>query len=77
MFGWHHHSKGHKLRQTPADDEGQGGFGVLQSMGSQRVQHDLVNEKMNTFSAPLNVVSYHSCNRIILYNSLCKKKENI
>ena len=77
MVGWHHHSIGHKLRQTPADDEGQGGLSVLQSMGSQRVQHDLVNEQMNTFSAPLKVMSYHSYNRIMLYNSLCKKKENI
>ena len=64
---------GSKLQELVMDREP----GVLQSMGSQRVQHDLVNEKMNTFSAPLNVMSYHSCNRIILYNSLCKKKENI
>ena len=56
MVGWHHHSNGHELRQTPADDEGQGGLGVLQSMGSQRVQHDLVNEQKNTFSAPYYVI---------------------
>ena len=35
---------GHEFEQTPGDNEGQGNFSVLQSMGSQRVGHDLVTE---------------------------------
>ena len=42
MVGWHHRLNGHELRQTLRDGEGQVG---LQSMGSKRVGHDLVNEQ--------------------------------
>ena len=39
MVGWHHPLSGHEFEQTLGDSEGQASLGVLQSMGSQRVQH--------------------------------------
>ena len=42
MVGWHHRPHGHELEQTPGDKEP---LGMLQSMGSQRVRHDLMTEK--------------------------------
>ena len=44
MVGWHHWLNGHKFEQAPGDSEGQRP-GVLQSMGSQRVWHDLVTDQ--------------------------------
>ena len=44
MIGWHHQLNGHEFEQTLGDSEGQG---VLQSMGSQRVKHDLVTEQQH------------------------------
>ena len=44
MVGWHHRLNGHEFEQAPGD-EGQrrtGKFGILQSMGSQRVGCNLV-----------------------------------
>ena len=45
--GWHHGLNGHEFQKTPRDSEGQGSLcpGVLQSMGSQRVGHDLANDQ--------------------------------
>ena len=45
MAGWPHQLNGHECEQTLGDGEGQGKPGVLQSMGSQRVGHDLVTEQ--------------------------------
>ena len=45
MVGWHHRLNGHEFEQTPGDSEGQGSLGVLQSMGSQRIGHDLATEQ--------------------------------
>ena len=46
MVGWHHWPNGHEFEQTLRDSEGQGKKpGVLQSMGSQRVGHDLESEQ--------------------------------
>ena len=42
MVGWHHQLNGHEFEQTPGDGEGPG---VLQSMGSQRVKHNLATEQ--------------------------------
>ena len=42
MVGWHHQLNGHESEKTLGDGEGQGS---LQSMGSQRVRHDLVTEQ--------------------------------
>ena len=51
MVGWHHWLNGHEFEQTPGDSEGQGGKpGVLQSMGSQRVSHDLATEQQQWVS---------------------------
>ena len=44
MVGWYHQLNGHECEQTPEDSEG-GKPGVLQSMGSQRVGHDLATEQ--------------------------------
>ena len=46
IVGWHHRSNGHELVQTPGDGGGLTARpGMLQSMGSQRVGHDLVTEQ--------------------------------
>ena len=41
MVGWHHQLNRHEFEQIPGDSEGQGSLVCLQSMGSQRVGHDL------------------------------------
>ena len=45
MVGWHHRFNGHEFEQTLEDSEGQGKSGMLQSMGLQRVDYDLVTEQ--------------------------------
>ena len=40
MAGWHHRLNGHGFGWTLGVGDGQGGLGVLQSVGSQRVRHD-------------------------------------
>ena len=40
MAGQHHQCNEHELGQTPGDGKGQGG-GVLQSIGSQSIGHNL------------------------------------
>ena len=42
MVGWHHLLDGPEFEQAPGDSKGPG---VLQSMGSQRVRHDLATEQ--------------------------------
>ena len=42
---WHHQCNGHELGQTLGDGEGQGGLGVLQSMGLQRIRHNWVTDQ--------------------------------
>ena len=45
MVGWHQQLNGCEFEQTPRDSEGLGGkAGVLQSMGLQRVRHNLETE---------------------------------
>jgi len=49
MIGWHHQLNGHEFEQAPGDGEGQiGKPGVLQSMGSLRVEHDRATEQFHT-----------------------------
>ena len=45
MVGWHHLLNGHEFEQTLGDGEGQESLALLQSMGSQRVRHDLVTDQ--------------------------------
>ena len=45
MIGWHHWFSGHELVQTLGDIEGTWKPGMLQSMGSQRVGHNLMTEQ--------------------------------
>ena len=45
MVGWHHQLNGHEFEQTPGNSEVTGEPGVLQSMGSQRVRHDIATEQ--------------------------------
>ena len=42
MVGWHHRLNGHEFEWTLGVCDGQGGPGMLQSMGSQRVKHEWV-----------------------------------
>ena len=44
--GWHDRLNEHEFEQTPGDSEGQGSQpGMLQSMGLQRVGHNLAMEQ--------------------------------
>ena len=43
MVGRHHRLDGHEFEQAPGDGEGQGSLS-LQSMGLERVRHDLAME---------------------------------
>ena len=45
MVGWHHQLNGHEFEETPGDSEEQGSLAMLQSLGFQRVGHDLVIEQ--------------------------------
>ena len=46
IIGWHHWLNGHEFEQTPGDIEGQGSLACCsQSMGLQRVGHNLVTEQ--------------------------------
>ena len=47
MVGWHHQLNGHEFEQISEDSEGQGSLVWLQSMGSQRVGHNLVTEQQH------------------------------
>ena len=40
MVIWHHKLNGQEFEQAPGDGKGQGRLSMLQSMGSQRVEHD-------------------------------------
>ena len=46
MVGWHDRLNEHEFEQTPGDSEGQGSQpGMVQSMGLQRVGHNLAMEQ--------------------------------
>ena len=47
MSGWHYPCNEHELGQTPGDDEGRERPGVLQFMGSQRVQHNWATQQQS------------------------------
>ena len=51
MVGWPHRFNGHEFEQAPGDSEGQEACShrVLQSMGLQRVGHDLVTEQQHKY----------------------------
>ena len=58
MVGWHHKLSGHEFEQTPRHSVGQGSLACLQSMGSQRVGHDwLNNNKSNKKDFPGGTVN--------------------
>ena len=44
MVEWHHRLNGHEFKQVPGVGDGTGKPGVLQSIVSSRVRHDLVIE---------------------------------
>ena len=44
MVRWHHRLYGHEVEQAPGVGDGTRKPGVLRSMGSQRVGHDLTTE---------------------------------
>ena len=45
MVGWHYQFNRNEFEQSLEDSEGQGRTGVLQSIRSQRVGHDLATEQ--------------------------------
>ena len=51
MVRWHHRFNGHGLRQTSGDGERRKP-GVLQSVGSQRVRHDMVSKQQQYVPQP-------------------------
>ena len=44
MAGWYRWLNGYEFEQIPGETEGQGSLGIRQSMGLQRVGHDLATE---------------------------------
>ena len=54
MVGWHHQLDGHECEQTLGNSEGQGS---LQSMGWQRVGHDLTTEQQHEQSICQHLLS--------------------
>ena len=44
MVGWHHQLNGCEFEQATGAGDGQGKPGMLQSMGSQTVGHNLATE---------------------------------
>ena len=52
IFGWHHRLNGHEFEQTQADSMLKPG--MLQSMGSQRVGHNLVHVLAIVNTAAMN-----------------------
>ena len=48
MVGWHQRLNGHEFEQTLGDSEGLGKPGVLYSMGSKRVVHNLATGKQQS-----------------------------
>ena len=40
MLGWHHRLDGHEFEKALAVGDGQGSLAVLQSIGSQTVEHN-------------------------------------
>ena len=48
MVGWHCRLNGYEFEQTPGDSEVSGKPGMLQSMGSQRVRHDLMTKQQQS-----------------------------
>ena len=49
IVGWYQQLKGHEFESTPRQQR-MGKPGVLQSMGWQRVRHDLATEQQQYFS---------------------------
>ena len=45
MVGWHYRLNGHEFEQSPGDSEDQESLCAAESMGSQRVGHDLATEQ--------------------------------
>ena len=59
MVGWHYQLDVHESEQAPGVGDGQGKPGMLQSMESQRVRHNLATEQQHictSFS-----ISLHGC----------------
>ena len=54
MVGWHHQLDGHGFGWTPGVGDGQGGLGLLQFMGSQRVRHAVVHGVTKNWTERLN-----------------------
>ena len=53
MVGWHHQLDGHEFeRALGIGDRWGHGNGMLQSMGLQRVGHDLVTEQQQLTTGP-------------------------
>ena len=50
MVGWHHRLNRHEFEQTLGAGDGQGGLACCsQSMGSQRVRHDLATHQQHQY----------------------------
>ena len=49
IVGWYHWLNGQESEQVPVDGKGQGSLACcMQSMGSQKVRHDLVTEEQQS-----------------------------
>ena len=71
MVGWHHQLNRHEFEQTLGDGEGQGSL-VLQSMGSQRVIHNLATKQQHNaeFSNEAATIRGRLC--LVLFRTLVR-----
>ena len=59
MVRWQHRLNGQELEQPPGDSEGHYSLAVvLQSLGSQKVRHDLVTEQQHFLTCAMTLVLY-------------------
>ena len=72
MVGWHHRLSGHEFEQTPGGRTGKPG--VLQSMGSQRVRHNLVTKQQQLST---RILKRPKCLKILLLVTLPSRDHNI
>ena len=74
MVGWHHWHNGYEFEQTPGDSEGwESPACYIQSMGLQRVRHDLATEQQQ-FVKEQQLIGRNSKTKVVWRTKLfCKK----
>ena len=69
MITWHHWLNGHEFEQTPGNWWRTGKPGMLQSMGSQNVRHNLATEQQHVYVC-IWIYMLYMCVYIYVYVSI-------